>query len=380
LRLVVDAEIPEAEAAFSEFGEVRLVEGRTLAPHEIRDADVLLVRSVTRVDRALLTDSRLRIVGTATAGMDHLDTRYLDERSIDYFNAGGCNAQAVAEYVLACAFLLARLEERPPDSVRIGIIGYGHVGKRVAAVFSALGIRCVLCDPPLAARTGGQHFADLDDALDADIVTLHVPLTESGAHATRGMIGAVQLRRLRRGTVLINTARGGVVDEAALADVPAGRAIVLDCWIGEPLIDLRAAQLVSVATPHIAGHAREARLRATSILSHELATRLDRNPTWSMPAAPLLDLDHGCNVTAPPLAVIRAAVLHGCDPRVATFTLRDSLALAPPARRRSFDRQRREAIVRREFASYRIASARLQPDTIRTLQALGFHTTMHDTA
>jgi erythronate-4-phosphate dehydrogenase len=151
----------------------------------------------------------------------------------------------------------------------VGVIGYGHVGADVAALFEALGARCLVNDPPRAALFGDREYVSLQQALRADVVTLHTPLTDSGPHSTRHLIKAEQLARLRAGAVLINAARGGVIDETALLDTLAARddlRVALDCWCNEPAIDLRLLERVAIATPHIAGHTAQAKQRGTQAL------------------------------------------------------------------------------------------------------------------
>lgn len=374
MQLLVDREIRGAADVFSRFGEVALFNGRTLTRAELTRAEVLLVRSVTRVDAALLDDTPVRIVGTATAGTDHLDLDYLRERGIKVFDAAGCNARAVAEYVLACALLASALQRRPAAELRIGVIGYGNVGKQVSALFTALGMPCVLNDPPLAATGSRDACASLAAALTCDIVTLHVPLSDAGDHPTRGLIGAAELAAISNDALLINAARGGVVDERALLTwaQQRERAIALDCWVGEPLVAPELLRQVTLASPHIAGHTIEARERAASLLVDALAASLG-DTAEAMTGDP----EHGVIDVADDtdaLTAVRSAVLACCDPRVPTARLRATLALDPVARAGAFDELRRAAAGRHEFTSYRIATAGLQSDTVACLRALGFQT------
>lgn len=373
MRLFVDREIRGAAEIFARFGDVTLFSGRTLSRADLRQADVLLVRSVTRVDAALLGDTPVGIVGTATAGTDHLDLPYLAERGIAVFDAAGCNARAVAEYVLACALLASALQRRPAAQLRIGIIGYGNVGKQVSALFTALGMPCVINDPPLAATGSTTALTTLEAALACDIVTLHVPLVAGGEHPTRGLIGAAELAAIGDDALLINAARGGVVDESALQNWmrQRERAIALDCWLGEPAIASGLLREVTIASPHIAGHTIEARERAAALLADALAAYLGDTapPATDEPEYAVVDV-----AGTDGLAAVRAAVLAACDPRVSTTRLRATLALDPAARADAFDQLRREAAVRREFSHYRIASTGLQSDTVTCLRALGFQT------
>ncbi|MGR9090704.1 MAG: 4-phosphoerythronate dehydrogenase [Gammaproteobacteria bacterium] len=375
MRLFVDREIRGAPDVFERFGDVTLFNGRTLARAELAYADILLVRSVTRVDAALLDGTPVRMVGTATAGTDHLDLEYLRRCGIKAFDAAGCNARAVAEYVLACCLLASELQRRPPASLRIGVIGYGNVGKQVAALFTALGMTCVINDPPLAAAGSDAVFATLEAALACDIVTLHVPLTDDGEHPTRGMLAAAELATIGDDALLINAARGGVVDEHALLawTQQRDRAIALDCWVNEPSVEPELLRRVTVATPHIAGHTIEARERAASILADTLAGCVGGT------AAPITGQSEPAIIEcagpgAEQLATVRTAVLTCCDPRVPTRRLRATIALDAAGRAGAFDQLRRDAAGRREFGHYRIATAGLQSDTVACLRALGFHT------
>ena len=374
MHLFVDREIRGAADIFGHFGDVTLFSGRALTRAELATADVLLVRSVTRVDAALLDGTPVRIVGTATAGTDHLDLAYLRERGIEVFDAAGCNARAVAEYVLACCLLASALQQRPPADLRIGVIGYGNVGKQVAALFTALGMPCVINDPPLAGAGSTAALASLEAALACDIVTLHVPLTDDGDYPTRGLLGHAELAAIDDDALLINAARGGVVDERALLAwaQQRERAIALDCWLGEPSVAPDLLRRVTLATPHIAGHTIEARERAASMLVAALAASLGTGaPETTGSAEPGIIDPAGF---AAGLAGVSTAVLACCDPRVATARLRATLALDPAARAGAFDQLRRDAAGRREFAHYRIATAGLQSDTVRCLRALGFQT------
>jgi len=381
LRIIADREIPEVQSAFSEFGEVELVSGRTLNAKQLGDAEILLVRSVTRVDIKLLEGTNVSHVGTATSGIDHLDTKYLRARGISYFDAAGCNARAVAEYVVACCFLHGQLTSRDPGEITVGIIGFGHVGKIVYSMLSALGLHCVINDPLLERDTHDAGFVDLDDALMSDIVSLHVPYTERGEFPTVGLISAAELARMRPRSLLINAARGGVIDEETLLSWLKSQAqarTAIDCWAGEPTVDLRLLHATTIATPHIAGHTNEARLRATTMLSAELAAKLEIDPRWRPQHKEPIELRLQPLSTLKPIEVCCDAVLRCCDPRVPTVEMRKSIDLPIERRAKEFDELRRKAASRCEFSAYRIACNRLQSDTVNALTELGFDTTMND--
>lgn len=279
MTILADENIVNAQGAFGCIGDVHYFRGAALHRRDIGDSDVLLVRSVTRVDRSLLEGSDVRFVGSATIGTDHVDTDYLREAGITFAYAPGSNADSVAEYVTAALLRLCVRRSRPLRGLRVGIVGCGQIGGRLAERLPYLGVETLLNDPPLAEvldRQGRMHtFMSLEDVLaEADAVTIHVPLERGGAHPTFHLIGAKELRRMAPETWLINTSRGPVVDNAALKrslverDSPAG--VVLDVWEGEPEPDGELVARIDIATPHIAGYAYDAKLRGTWMLYRAL--------------------------------------------------------------------------------------------------------------
>jgi len=223
------------------------------------------VRSITRVDAKLLAGSRLRFVATATSGTDHLDLDWLAGQGIKVVDAAGCNAPAVADYVMAA---LADLQQALSGR-RVAVIGAGHVGRRLLHALLAAGADCVACDPliaPLSGALASVPMVSLEQALQADIISLHVPLSETGPHATRNLLDATRIRSLASGCVLINTARGEVLDLAALKQRVLERGditAVLDVFPDEPEIDRSLCRLLPIVTPHIAGYSRSAKQSAT---------------------------------------------------------------------------------------------------------------------
>ena len=267
---MVDAVIPDAAALFGRLGSVRTFDGRALDGAELANADVLVVRSVTRVDERLLGDSSVRFVGTATSGVDHVDVGWLRRRGIEFAASEGCNSRPVAEYVLTAILLLARRRGFDPRRQTLGVVGVGRIGSLVAEWAEALGMVVLRYDPPLQREHGGDEWVDREELLArSDIVTLHVPLTGEGPNATEGMVERAWLSSMRSDAVLINTSRGEVVDErvlsAALEDKAVGGAI-LDVWRNEPVVDARLAALVDIATPHVAGYSVEAKRRGAAMV------------------------------------------------------------------------------------------------------------------
>lgn len=301
MRIVVDANVPAAEACFGALGEVVRLPGREIDAAAVREADALVVRSITRVDEALVADSRLRFVGTCTIGTDHVDRAALARQGIAFASAPGCNAEAVVDYVLASLLTLAERQGWHLSERRVGIVGVGNVGGRLQVRLSALGVAHRLCDPPRAQRVGQAGFDDLDTLVDdCDVLCLHTPLVREGAHATHHLLGAQRIAQLAPGTVLLNAGRGDCVDGLALRSRLAGSgdiSAVLDVWEGEPAIDAALRDLATLATPHIAGYSLDGKLRGThqvyAALSHHLGLPVRHGLEALLPAprVPTLVLD-----------------------------------------------------------------------------------------
>ncbi len=285
--IVADENIPYWIPFFGDIGEIRRVNGRTLAPDQVRDADILLVRSVTRVDRQLLEGARVRFVGTATIGTDHIDQAWLQEQGIGFAAAPGCNAVSVAEYVLSVLSLYAEKRGGIEDwsSLTVGIVGgVGNVGGELARMLERLDFTVKLCDPPRqeAEEERAEEFVPLAEALECDVVTLHTPLTRTGAHPTNRMIAGSELAALGQDQLLINAGRGGeVIDGEALlarlqqADAPT---VVLDVWEHEPRINPDLLDRVWLATPHIAGYSLEGKMQGTEMIYQALCRYLGGLP------------------------------------------------------------------------------------------------------
>lgn len=275
VRILIDDAVAAAESAFAPLGDVALCPAAAIDAATVAEFDALVVRSGVRVDRRLIAGSRLRFVGTATAGADHIDESAIRDAGIAFVSAPGCNAQAVADYVAAALVTLAARSGQSWAGRTIGIVGVGHVGSRILRVAEALQMRVLRCDPPLARRGDRHDFVDFTAILrESDVITLHVPLTTEGPDATSRMLSADVLARARRGAVLINTSRGGVADNRALAGARrAGQlsGLVVDVWQGEPRVDLDLLAAADLMTPHIAGYSWMGRLRGAWAIAEALA-------------------------------------------------------------------------------------------------------------
>ncbi|WP_064575040.1 hydroxyacid dehydrogenase [Cupriavidus gilardii] len=301
---------PDAVAALTPGFELRYepdwVDRRAELLAALPSADALIVRNRTQVDAALLDSApRLRVVGRLGVGLDNIDVESCKARGIRVIPATGANARSVAEYVVTTAAMLlrgayqssgevvqgnwprARLSEgRETLGKTLGLIGFGDIGRQTAALAQAFGMRVVAHDPMLRDddpvwQRSGVAPRGLDALLaEADAVSLHVPLVP----ATRHLLDARRLAAMRPGAVLINTARGGVVDEAALAAALreghlAGAA--LDVFEREPLPAGSPLDGVPnlVLTPHIGGVTREANARVSMMIAQQVRQALEEVST-----------------------------------------------------------------------------------------------------
>ncbi|MDE8603148.1 4-phosphoerythronate dehydrogenase [Marinomonas sp. RSW2] len=281
MKIIADENMPNAEALFSHLGTVELVNGRALTHDQVKNADVLLVRSVTKVTRDLLEDSSVRFVGSATIGVDHIDLQYLAEANVAFSSAPGCNAEAVADYVFSGLSYLYLTKGLPWLSKKIGIIGYGNVGKSVYERFAKMGCQVCVYDPLKEGSDSSVNFVSLVDVLACDVISLHAPLTHSGDYPTKGMLGAEALSQLSAGAAIISAGRGGVIDEPALIErhtqLNGDLHLVLDVWDNEPNINRELVSISDIATPHIAGYSKQGREKGTWMVYQALCQYLKLN-------------------------------------------------------------------------------------------------------
>lgn len=266
-KILIDAFVPYVGDIFDGVGEAVFLSPDEFTQQAVARADALIVRTRTRCAAPLLEGSHVSFVGTATIGTDHLDLPWLSAHGIEAVNAPGCNAPAVAQYVLASIYTLIP----EPEGLTVAVVGVGHVGSVVADWCRKLGMEVLLCDPPRAEKEGPEGFVTLEEvAARADIITFHTPLTRTPApHPTYHLADAAFFRSLARKPLVINSARGPVFDTAALLeamDAARVHGCVIDCWEGEPAISPELLARADIATPHIAGYSLEGKIRATRIV------------------------------------------------------------------------------------------------------------------
>ncbi|MFW3899468.1 4-phosphoerythronate dehydrogenase PdxB [Pseudomonas bharatica] len=363
--IVADENIPLLDAFFAGFGEIRRYPGRAIDRDCVRDADVLLVRSVTRVDRALLEGSQVRFVGTCTIGTDHLDLGYFAEAGIHWSSAPGCNARGVVDYVLGSLLTLAELDGADLSRRTYGVVGAGQVGGRLVQVLRGLGWKVLVCDPPRQAAEGGDYVALERILAECDVISLHTPLTRAGEQPTWHLFDRQRLARLRPGAWLINAARGPVIDNSALRELLLEREdvlAVLDVWEEEPLVDVELADLCVIATPHIAGYSLDGKQRGTAQIYQaycawrgepEQVRLADLLPApWLARVELQADTD-----PAWALATLCRAVY---DPRRDDADFRRSLGNDPVAQKLAFDLLRKGYPVRREIEGLKVRAEGLE--------------------
>jgi erythronate-4-phosphate dehydrogenase len=379
MRTVCAKSVLAGREAFASLGEVVVMPDREISRDDLLDADALVIRSKTTVNRALLEGTKVAFVGTATAGFDHIDAAACADLGVAWTAAPGCNATSVAEYITAALLSMAERDGFALAGRSIAVVGVGQVGRRVVAKAAALGMRPLQNDPPRALAEGDAMLRPLDEILaQADVVTLHVPLTDAGPFATRGMVDCRFLERLKPGALFFNASRGEVVDEAALKLALAGgqvSAAVLDVWDHEPDIDPVLLDAASIGTPHIAGYSWDGKLAGTAQVYAEACRFFEIEAAWdSSPLSP---------GTPPPEVrldaagrsdqeVLRDMVLQVYDIARDDRDLRGAGAPEGETLSARFERLRKKYWTRREFPAAHIAVSNATPTLLGTIAGLGF--------
>ncbi|MGY3687868.1 4-phosphoerythronate dehydrogenase [Vibrio coralliilyticus] len=371
MKILIDENMPYSEQLFSQLGEVILKSGRTLNADDLVDVDALMIRSVTKVNAELISKAnRLKFVGTATAGMDHVDQALLKEKGIFFTAAPGCNKVGVAEYAFSVMMVLAQQQGFSVFDKTVGIIGAGQVGSYLQQCLEGIGIKVLINDPPKQAAGDERNFTPLDALLEqADIITTHTPITRDGDFPTHHLINETVLNKLRGDQILINAARGPVVDNAALKArlrKQDGFIAALDVFEFEPEVDMELLPLLAFATPHVAGYGLEGKARGTTMIFNSFCEFLNNDlrahASELLPTAPV-----------PELVLDRAweeATLHNLTQLVYDVRKDDALFRREISQPGAFDLMRKNYWDRREYSAVTLrgnAEANLQP-----LAKLGF--------
>jgi erythronate-4-phosphate dehydrogenase len=377
MKIVADANIPYAADCFSCIGEVRVVGGREMRRDTVSDADVLLVRSITRVNADLLEGSRVRFVGTATIGFDHVDTGYLREANIGFASAPGSNANSAAEYVTAGLLAAGRRCGIELEGKSIGVIGAGNVGSRVAKKCSGLGMKVFLNDPPLRRQTGDTKYLPLEELYDCNFITLHTPLTFEGADKTYHLADEGFFKSLKDDCVFINASRGAVADGGALKTaIRSGRFdfVVLDVWENEPDIDTGLLGLTGIGTPHIAGYSLDGKITGMIMIYEAVCEYFGLKPKYHIedflpePAVGELEIESSGDEQETIAGIVRKIY----DIREDDTMLREISKKPEDKRGEYFDGLRKNYRVRREFQNTKVVVGDTGGSLARKLDRIGF--------
>lgn len=267
MKAIIDKAIPYIQGVLEPFGEVIYRDGREFSAEDVKDADLLIIRTRTRCDAALLEGSSVKLIATATIGFDHIDLDYCESKGIEVVTAQGCNAAGVLQWVAAALAMLSKRDGWYPSERTLGIVGVGNVGKLVEQYARAWGFNILRCDPPRKEREGGD-FLPLEEVVSkADIVTFHTPLDSTTYH----LINENIISLMRPDATIINASRGEVADTAAL--LKASQTLMLDVWENEPKINAELLEKALVTTPHIAGYSAQGKANATAAVVAAAARR-----------------------------------------------------------------------------------------------------------
>ncbi|MFZ1519601.1 MAG: 4-phosphoerythronate dehydrogenase [Ignavibacteriaceae bacterium] len=375
LKILVDENIVFAESAFNEIGEVKLLPGRNITNSSLKNIDILIVRSVTKVDEELLKNTSVKFVGTATIGTDHIDLEYLKANNIYFADAKGCNAYSVAEYIIAALLNLAVRFDFKLQNKSIGIVGVGNVGSKVASFAKSIGMQVLFNDPPLKRNKDTREFVEFDEILKCDVITLHTPLNLSGIDKTLYLLNQKNLDKLENGTILINSSRGAVINNLDLLNVINNKnlKVVLDVWENEPSINEDLIEKVSIATPHIAGYSYEGKVNGTKMIYESLCKYLNVEAKFEFNLQPpinvLLNLDDENKFEFSLNNLISKIYSIQND----NEKMKKSFIMNKTERTEYFDFQRKEYPIRREFNNYTIKSNNLSEETKIILNNLRFN-------
>ncbi len=268
IKIVADNKIPFLKGVLEKYARVVYFPGREITRQHLAGADALIIRTRTRCNERLLEGTPVKYIATATIGHDHIDANYCRSRGISWSNAPGCNSGSVMQYAASALAYIREKNGRGFGDLTIGIVGVGHVGRKVEKLARTLGMKVLLSDPPRAREEGDDGFEPLDGLLRAsDIVTMHVPLNREGADRTLHLVNGWFFGRMKRGSWFINTSRGEVVNTLSLIGaLESGKlaGTVIDVWENEPYIDRDLLALADIATPHIAGYSLDGKANGTA--------------------------------------------------------------------------------------------------------------------
>jgi len=378
MKIIIDDKIPFIEGVFEPYAEVVYLPGTNFSRNDVLNADALIIRTRTKCNEELLKDSSVKFIATATIGYDHINTEWCEANGIAWTNAPGCNSGSVAQYMASVLATLSVHYGFNYNEMTLGVVGVGNVGAKIATLGNSLGMNVLMNDPPRAEKEGLLNFVTLDEILNiSDIISLHVPLKNSGFHQTYHLFDQTTFEYLRRGTILINSSRGEVVDNSALKNALKCRKIgaaVLDVWENEPDIDSELLKLLDIATPHIAGYSIDGKANGTKICVRAVSQFFglpidDWQPSQIPEPMQPLTFEIDCRGKTVQQCV-NEAIWHCYLVNDDDGRLRASHS--------TFEKQRGEYPIRREFEAFTVDLKNAVPEIEERLQTLGFSTIFND--
>lgn len=374
LNIVADENLAFPAELFSQFGNVELVNGRLITNSLLKNADILIIRSITEVNKSLLEGTKVKFVGTATIGTDHFDIGYLKSKGITFASAPGCNSYAVAEYVITSLINASVKNNFSLVGKTIGVVGIGNVGSKIVRFCEALGMTVLKNDPPLFRQGILLDNVPFKDILDADIISLHVPLTYEGDDRTYHMFSEDKLKSLKDNTIFINTSRGSVLDEKKLMGLIYKKhlTLVLDVWEKEPDIDENLAEQVFIGTPHIAGYTLEGKVNGSIMVYEALADFLGEVKSANISLPPIRDNIIDFDLTVGDEMALFKVIKNIYDIEQDHKRFLELNKLDKKEVGKYFDKLRKEYPLRREFNNYLIKLSRSNTKIEKLLKDLRF--------
>jgi erythronate-4-phosphate dehydrogenase len=373
MKIVADDKIPFLKGALEQYAEVQYVPGKQISNEMLRDADALLIRTRTKCTPDLLKGTKVKFIGTATIGFDHIDIQYCEKNGIVWTNAPGCNSSSVQQFIASALLELSSQENFNLKDKTLGIVGVGNVGSKVEKFARQAGMKVLLNDPPRSRAEGGDKFQNLDVLLsESDIVTVHVPLNIVDEDYTYHLFDEQHFQKMKKGTWFFNSSRGEVNDTVALKKmIYTGKleGTILDVWENEPDIDQDLMQMATFATPHIAGYSTDGKANGTAMVVNSLKSYFNLDGADWFPAnipepeSPVISIN--CMGKSEE-AVLREAVNHTYNLREDDITLRHSPS--------DFEKLRGNYRLRREFPAYTVNLKAGTEESRILLESLGFKT------
>jgi erythronate-4-phosphate dehydrogenase len=372
MKIVVDEKIPYLTGVLDPFVDVEYHKGNLITHNIVKDSDALLIRTRTKCNADLLKGTNVKFIASATIGYDHIDTNYCNKNGIFWTNAPGCNSGSVMQFMAAAILSYAKENNIDLQECVLGVIGVGNVGKKVVRFAECIGLQVLLNDPPRERKEGTYGFISLEGILrEADIITLHVPLNRIGNDRTYHLVNDRFLSKMNKGSLLINTSRGEVVNTEALkkalkAGLPS--SAIIDVWENEPEIDTELLGLSYIATPHIAGYSADGKSTATAMIIQTLSKFFDLGLDDWEPAIipePKNKILHYNAKNKSLQEIITDLVMHTYDIKSDDKSLR-----ASPT---DFEQIRVNYPLRREFWAYKIIASNLSLNDRKVIMRLGFN-------